>query len=152
MAGPTRQSRRYPVRKRTCSLFVINFKNHEWKDHHAQIVDISRHGVGLESTARMEEGFVWFRDRVGGFRGGVLMWSRQIGEQFRAGIRFVPLSIVEETTVRDQIEHARIHKPLQIPERIIATIMASMTKISGEGYLDASDFVGNLDLDSELQK
>jgi hypothetical protein len=131
---------------------VINFKNHEWKDHSAQIVDISRHGVGLESAARMEEGFVWFRDRVGGFRGGVLMWSRQIGQGFRAGIRFVPLSIIEETAIREQIEHARIHKPLQIPERIIHTIMASMTKISGEGYLDASGLLGDLDLDSELPK
>jgi hypothetical protein len=152
MTGPTRQSRRYPVRKRICSLVVINFKNHEWRDHDAQIVDISRHGVGIESTARMEEGFVWFRDRVGGFRGGVLMWSRQLGERFRSGIRFVPLSILEETTIREQIAHARIHKPLQIPERIIATIMSSMTKISGEGYLDASELVGELDLDPELPK
>jgi hypothetical protein len=100
----------------------------------------------------MEEGFVWFRDRVGGFRGGVLMWTRQVGEQFRAGIRFVPLSIVEETTVREQIEHARTHKPLQIPERIIATIMTSMTKISGEGYLDASELVGDLDPDADPPK
>lgn len=150
MAGPTRQSRRYPVQKRTCTLVVINFKNYEWKDHHARIVDISRHGVGLESTAKMEEGFVWFRDRVGGFRGGVLMWSRHAGDRFRSGIRFVPLSIVEETTIREQLDHARIHKPLQIPERVIATIMASMTKVSGEGYLDASDLLGDLDTDTDL--
>jgi hypothetical protein len=127
-------------------LCVINFKNLGWKDHRARIVDISRHGVGIEASDKMEEGFVWFRDRVGGFRGGVLMWSRQVGDKFRAGVRFVPLSILEETTIRQQLDQTKSRKPLQIPERVIAAIMASMTKVTGEGYLDASELLGDLDV------
>jgi len=129
---------------------MISFKDHHWKEHHARLTDISRHGVGIELPEKLGEGFVWFRDRVGGFRGGVLMWCRPVaGSAFRAGIRFVPLSIVEETTLREQLEQARIHKPLQVPERVVATIMASMTKVAGENYLDASDFLGDLDAETE---
>ena len=129
---------------------MINFRDHHWKEHHARLTDLSRHGVGIEVPEKLEEGFAWFRNRVGGFRGGVLMWCRPAASgTFRAGIRFVPLSIVAETTLREQLEQARIHKPLQVPERIIATIMASMTKVAGENYLDASDLLGDLDAETD---
>jgi hypothetical protein len=128
---------------------MISFKDHHWKEHHARILDLSRQGVGIEVPEKLEEGFVWFRSRVGGARGGVLMWCRPAGGAFRAGIRFVPLSIIEETTLREQLEQARIHKPLRIPERVIATIMMSMTKVASEQYLDASGFLGDLDKETE---
>ncbi|MDA8099256.1 MAG: PilZ domain-containing protein [Nitrospiraceae bacterium] len=152
MGEPARQSRRYTVEQRSSFIVVIDFKNLEWKDHLAKIVDISRTGVGIETAEKLESGFVWFRDRVGGFRGGVMMWCKQTGQKHRAGIRFVPLSIIEETTIRQQLEQARIHKPLQIPERIISTIMASMTKVSGEGYLDASELLGDLDAETDKER
>jgi hypothetical protein len=55
------------------------------------IVDISRSGVCIESNAPMETGFVWFRERIWGQNGGVLLWSKQVGSQYRSGIRFAPL-------------------------------------------------------------
>lgn len=130
---------------------MINFKDHGWKEHHVRLVDLSRQGVGIEVVEKLTEGFVWFRDRVGGFRGGVLMWCHPspAGTAFRVGIRFVPLSIIEETTLREQLEQARIHKPLQVPERVVATIMASMTKVASENYLDAGDLLGDLDAETE---
>ena len=128
----TRQSRRYEVenKRRECSLCVITFKDLAWKDYTAMLMDISRHGAGIESDARIDPGFIWFRDRVGGYKGGVLMWSRQAGQRFRAGIRFIPLSRSEEQFINEQIGLVRANKPLQDPVAVITTIMESLTNSS----------------------
>lgn len=128
----TRKSRRYEVesKQRECSLCVITFKDLAWKDHSALLIDISRHGAGIESDAKIDPGFVWFRDRVGGQKGGVLMWSRAAGQRFRAGIRFVSLTRSEEQFINDQIALVRADKPLQDPVAVITTIMESLTNSS----------------------
>ena len=128
----TRQSRRYQVenKQRECSLCVITFKDLAWKDHSAILMDISRHGAGIDSDTKIDPGFVWFRDRVGGHKGGVLMWSRPAGHRFRAGVRFVPLTRSEEQFISDQIALVRADKPLQDPVAVITTIMESLTNSS----------------------
>ncbi len=127
-----RQSLRYPVAlRRKCTLFVITFKDLTWKESVATLVDISRQGAGMESDERIDPGFVWFRDRIGGFKGGVLMWCRPAGEKHRAGIRFVPLRASEEQMIREQFELIRSHKPMQKPEAVISTIMESFTRTCG---------------------
>lgn len=128
----TRQSRRYQVesKQRECSLCVITFKDLAWKDHTAILIDISRHGAGIDSEARIEPGFVWFRNRVAGHKGGVLMWSRQLDRRFRAGIRFVPLTWSEEQFIDGQIQLVRADKPLKDPVAVITTIMESLTHSS----------------------
>ena len=124
-----RQSIRYPLAvQRDCSLCLITFKDLAWKDHHAQLKDISREGIGIESNQPIDRGFVWFRNRVGGYRGGVLMWSRQAGPNFRAGIQFVALSRSQEQYVQEEVAMVRGHAPLRNPEAIIATIMDSLAK------------------------
>src|SRR5512143_4340150 len=103
MAG-TRQSVNYAVAlRRDCMLCVITFKDLAWKEIKATVVDISRQGVGMESDTRTAPGFVWFRDRLGGFKGGILMWSRRSGNKHRAGIRFVPLTYSEEQFIQEQV-------------------------------------------------
>lgn len=124
-----RQSIRYPLAvQRDCRLCLITFKDLAWTDYHAQLKDISRDGIGIESGQPIDRGFVWFRDRVGGYRGGVLMWSRREGPSFRAGIQFVPLSQAQEQYVQEEVAMVRGHAPLRNPEAIIATIMDSLAK------------------------
>lgn len=129
MMNELRQSNRYPLAvQRECSLCLITFRDLAWMDHKAQLKDISRDGIGIESDQPIERGFVWFRNRVGGYRGGVLLWSRQAGKTFRAGIQFVPLSRSEEMYVQNEVAMVRGHEPLRNPEAIIATIMDSLAK------------------------
>lgn len=124
-----RQAHRSPiVVHRACSLGVIAFKHLEWKDHMARIVDLSRIGVGIESEERIEPGFVWFRDRVGGHKGGILMWSRPQGRKYRSGVRFVSLTHDEEQYVQEQMTQTRSHAPVRDPEAIIMTIIESLKK------------------------
>jgi hypothetical protein len=122
-----RQASRYPLAvQRDCAMCVITFKDLAWKDHVAFLKDISMNGVGVEAETRIDTGFVWFRDRVGGHRGGVLMWSRQVGYNYRAGIQFVPLSRDAEEFVNSQVSLLRDHKPLHDPTAVISMIMKSM--------------------------
>ncbi len=124
-----RQSIRYPLTvQRQCSLSLIIFKDLSWADHTANLKDIGRDGVGIESQQRIDQGFVWFHDRVGGFRGGVLVWSMQQGSNFRAGIQFVPLSLSQENDIEDEVSLMREHAPLRNPEALIATIRDSLAQ------------------------
>jgi hypothetical protein len=136
----TRESRRYTVenKRRECNLCVITFKDLAWKDHSAMLMDISRYGAGIESDGRIDPGFVWFRDRVGGFKGGVLMWSKEVERRHRAGIRFVPLSRSEEKFIDEQIALVRADKPLKDPVAVITTIMESLTHSSATSSPAAS--------------
>ncbi len=120
---------RYPVTAhRDCSMGIITFQQLEWNDHHAQIVDISVVGLGIESRQRIDPGLVWFKERIGGYKSGVLMWSRPCGEGFRAGIKFVPLSRNEESYLQEQALQAVPREPLRDPDRIISAIIESVKK------------------------
>lgn len=122
-----RQAGRYPLAvQRDCAMCVITFKDMAWKDHLAYLKDISANGVGIESEKRIDPGFVWFRDRVGGHRGGVLLWSGRVGYNFRAGIQFLSLSREAEQFVHNEVELLRTHQPLRDPEAIMLTIMESL--------------------------
>jgi hypothetical protein len=125
-----RQVSRYPLAvHRDCAMCIITFKDLSWKDQLAFLKDLSMNGVGVESEKRIDPGFVWFHDRVGGYRGGVMMWSRQVGYHYRAGIEFVPLSREAEQFIQDQVGLLRAHQRLRDPEAVISTIMQSLGKI-----------------------
>ena len=124
-----RDVQRQPISvKRDCVLGIITFKQLEWKDHVAQIVDLSKKGVGVESISHLEPGFVWFRDRVGGYKGGVLVWSKQHGDRYRAGIKFLFLSRDAEQAVQERLARLKPHTPLRDPEEIIANLMESIDR------------------------
>jgi hypothetical protein len=109
--------------KRDCVMGIITFKQLEWKDHVAQIVDLSKKGVGVESTTHLEPGFVWFKDRVAGYKGGILVWSKQRGARYRAGIKFLFLSRDAEQSVQERLARLKPHTPLRDPEEIITTLL-----------------------------
>jgi len=113
------------VENRDCSLGIITLKHFEWKAHVAQLVDLSTKGVGIESNAYLEQGLVWFKDRVGGHKGGVLIWSKQLGAKCRAGIKFLNLSPEEEEYVEERIDQLKPHIPVREPEQIIKTLIES---------------------------
>jgi hypothetical protein len=124
-----RDVQRQPINvKRDCILGIITFKQLEWKDHVAQVVDLSKKGVGIESITHLEPGFVWFKDRVGGHKGGVLVWSKQLGTKYRAGIKFLIMSRDAEQSVQERLARLKPHTPLRDPEKIIATLMGSIDR------------------------
>ena len=125
----TRQSHRYEVvQRRDFTLWVIPFKSLECAIVVAHVVDLSKYGVGIESDQPLEPGFVWFKDRIGGFKGGLLVWGRQKDGKYRAGIKFVALSRDKELLVQERIAMMRPHQPIHNPEVIISTILESMTR------------------------
>jgi len=125
----TRQSHRYHVDKqRDVSLCIIPFKSLVCAVAVAHVVDLSRYGLGIESDQQLEPGFVWFKDRIGGFKGGLLVWAKKVGTKYRAGIKFVPLSRDKELLVQGRIDAIRPLQPLPDPEVIISTILESMTQ------------------------
>jgi len=124
-----RQSHRYEVvQLREFPLCLIPFKSLVSTVMIAHVVDISAKGVGIESAQHLEPGFVWFRDRIGGFKGGLIVWSKQVGSKYRAGVRFVPLTREKELLVQDRITAVRPLEPLHNPEVVIATILEAMTQ------------------------
>jgi hypothetical protein len=116
---------------RDCSLAVIAFRDLRWTDHSAYIVDISTDGVGVVADDRIEPGFVWFRDRVAGHKGGVLTWAKKMGDQYRAGIRFIPLSHDVELRLRHKAEMLGSAEPHRDPVEIISTLVESLKKGKG---------------------
>jgi hypothetical protein len=124
-----RDVQRHPITvKRDCILGIISFKQLEWKDHVAHIVDLSTKGIGVESIAYLEPGFVWFRDRVGGHKSGILVWSKQIGAKYRAGIKFLAISRDAERSVQERLSGSKPHTPVRDPETIVATLMESIDR------------------------
>jgi hypothetical protein len=122
-----RNVRRQPITiRRDCTLGVIAFKQLSWREYVARIVDIHRQGVGIELSTRVEPGFVWFKDRVWGHRGGLLLWSNQIGDRYRAGIKFLPLSPDEERDIQTRVEVSGIRRTIINPEKIITSLIDSL--------------------------
>ena len=141
-----RQSQRQPiVVTRDCSMGIIMFKNFEWADHVVRLADLSRSGVGVESVQSIEPGFVWFKDRVAGHRGGIVVWSRQNGGKFRAGIKLLTLSPDTEKYIQKECGETQSHQPLREPEAIIATLMQSLE--TEEKW----EKIGHFDLDDETE-
>jgi len=125
----TRCVQRQPIIvRRDCSLGIIAFKRLTWSDHIARIVDINRQGVGIEVGSPVEPGFVWFKDRVWGHRGGLLLWSKQVGTGYRAGIKFLSLSLDEERSLQNHLAQSGMHKPLADPEKVVASLIESLKK------------------------
>ncbi len=124
-----RETSRQPITvRRSCGLGVISFKKLEWAEYVVRVVDISGRGVGIESPCPLEPGFVLFWNKLGGHKGGVLLWSRKQGEQYRAGIRFVALSTEDERTLQFWPPCAGQLRPSRSPEDIVAAMMQSMTR------------------------
>lgn len=135
-----RQSHRYEVvQRRDFTLWVIPFKSLECAILVAHVVDLSKYGVGIESDQPLEPGFVWFKDRIGGFKGGLLVWSRQKDGMYRAGVKFVPLSREKELLVQERIAVMRPNQPIHNPEVIISTILESMTQAEPGGQKTPPD-------------
>jgi len=125
----SRNTQRQPINvQRTCSVGIITFKQLEWTSHKVRITDLCKNGVGIESDNKIEPGFAWFKERVGGYRGGVVMWSRKQGDGYRAGVRFLPLTHAEERFVHEQTMLQDHHKPRRIPEEIIESLIGSLTR------------------------
>jgi len=125
----TRQSHRYQVvQRREFPFCIIPFKSLVCTVAVAYVVDLSRYGVGIESGQPLEPGFVWFKDRIGGFKGGLLVWGKKTGTTYRAGIKFVPLPRDKELLVQNRIDAIRPLQPLPNPEALISTILESMTQ------------------------
>jgi hypothetical protein len=124
-----RDVQRQPITvRRDCSLGIIAFKQLTWTDHIARIVDINKLGVGIEVSSCVEPGFVWFKDRVWGYRGGLLLWSKQVGTTYRAGIKFLSLSSDEERSLHHHIVQSGLHRPLADPEKVVASLIESLKK------------------------
>jgi len=113
---------------RSCNLGIVTCGSLERKDHIVRIVDLSVTGVGIESSERLDPGFVWFKDHVGGHKYGVLTWSRKSGGQYRAGISFVTLSRTDELYVQDQVRHTPQVERFPDPHKVIEAIIASVRK------------------------
>jgi len=114
--------------EQACSLGVITYHSREWLDFAVRLKDMSERGVMVESERPLDPGFVWFNDRVGGNKGGVLVWCRKIDQRYLAGIRFVPLSRDEERIIQEQTVHAARHSPHRSPDQIISALIDAMSR------------------------
>ena len=114
-------------------MSVISFKRLDWTDLVVSVVDISPQGAGVEVENRVDPGFVWFSDTVGGRKGGLLMWSKQLGNKFRGGIKFAPLSPDEEQSIQEKLAGSG---QLKDPTVIVDTILESLKKSGVESRWD----------------
>jgi hypothetical protein len=129
-----RHSQRQPIMvKRDCAMDVIKFKQLDRTDHHGHIVDISKSGVGIESNTPMEPGLVLFRDRIWGQHSGVLLWSKQVGTQYRSGIRFVPLPYDAALNADSQSAQSGPREPLKDLEKIVKMMIEYIKEDTGLG-------------------
>ena len=70
---------------------VIQFGKLHRQDITVLGVDISEGGVGIRSDVPLAPGFVWFWRPVGNQKGGMIVWSKKIDNQYRAGVQFLPI-------------------------------------------------------------
>jgi hypothetical protein len=112
------------------SLGVVTFKDTNWADHTARIVDVSESSVRVESDRAIDPGFVWFDDRVRGHKGGLVIWCQPFYGRYRAVMRLVPLTRDEERLIQERTVQSSPHRPHRTPEEIIATLTESMKRRS----------------------
>ena len=123
--------RRYFIAShRTSSVYVIPFNRLSRTTHRVRIVDLSVVGVGIESKERIEPGLACFEEQVGGYKFGVITWSRPSEEGYRAGISFMTLPQEKEQYILDQVRSDRSHTSLRDPEKIIETLLQSIKRES----------------------
>ncbi len=115
------------IRERYCSLRAVSFRNLSCMDQSVKIVDLSITGVGVECEKPLEEGIVWFKDSLYGQKCGHLVWQKQNGIRYRAGIEFISLSRFEEEYLREHVEGAEHGKSLHDPDDIISRVIAHLT-------------------------
>jgi len=125
----TRGIQRYRLTSpRTYSLDVIAFAQPTRTEHIVRIVDFSVVGVGIELAERIEPGLVYFKEPVGGQKFGVLVWSNQRADRYRAGIKFVVLSSEEEEYLLEQIKQPDLDTAPGAPDKIIASLLESIQR------------------------
>jgi len=107
---------------------VIAFAQPTRIEYVVRIVDFSVVGVGIEMAERIEPGLVYFKEPVGGQKFGVLVWSKQRGDRYRAGIKFVVLSSEEEVYLQEQVKQPPLDTVPQAPDKIIASLLESIQK------------------------
>jgi hypothetical protein len=54
-------------------------------------IDISEGGLGIIADVPIAAGFIWFWRNIGRYKGGMIMWSREINGKNRAGIQFLQI-------------------------------------------------------------
>jgi hypothetical protein len=113
---------------RDCPMGVVSFDTFEWTDHTVRIVNLSVLGAGIHSQKRIEPGLIWFKERVGGYKCGILKWSAEIGPPYRAGIEFLSLSRDVEEYLQKQVEQSRPNKIIPDPDHILKTLVTTMNK------------------------
>lgn len=112
---------------RDCPLGVISFDRLVWTDHVVRIINLSVLGAGIESKKRIEPGLVWFKERVGGYKCGVLKWrSEESGPPYQAGIEFLSLPRNVEEYLQEQVKQSRPRKIIPDPDHIIAALITTM--------------------------
>ncbi len=116
------EQRELVTAEKNAALSVIDFRRFDRNDLIASVVDMSPHGIGIEGNDRMEPGFVWFHDKVDGSKGGLLIWSRELGGRYRGGIKLVPLSKEEEEQLDQKFAQGLVRDPLDIAETIFASL------------------------------
>jgi len=114
--------------QRTFSMGVLAFAQPTRTEHVVQIVDFSVVGVGIELAERIEPGLVYFKEPVGGQKFGVLVWSKQRGDRYRAGIKFVVLSSEEEVYLLEQVQQPHRDTAPRAPDKIIASLLESIQR------------------------
>ena len=108
---------------RTESLDVIAFAQPMRTEHVVRIVDFSVVGVGKELAERIEPGLVYFKEPVSGQKWVVLVWSKQRGDRYRAGIKFVVLPSEEEACLLEQIKQPHLDTAPRTPDKIRASLL-----------------------------
>ncbi len=136
MMNEMRQLARQPVAETMDhEMSIISFKRLDWTALMAKVIDRSPQGVGIEARSKVEPGFVWFSEKIEGSRGGLLMWSRQLDEKYRGGIKIVPLSPADEQGVQERLEEAG---QLKDPAIVANAILDSLKKSGGGSIVQAS--------------
>ena len=107
---------------------VFAFAHPTRSEHVVQVLDFSVVGVGIEMAERIEPGLVYFKEPVGGQKFGVLVWSKQRGDRYRAGIKFVVLSSEEELYVLEQVKEPPLDTVPRAPDKTIASLLESIQR------------------------
>ena len=111
-----------------CSSSVVSFKDSNWDDRKAHIVNMTELSVRVESDLSIDPGVVWFNDRVMGHKGGILLWCQKYEERYRSVIRLAPLTREEERLAQVRTLLSGSHRPHRTPEEIIATVTQSLRR------------------------
>jgi hypothetical protein len=113
---------------RECPLGVISFDTFRWTEYMVRIVNLSVLGAGIHAPHRIDPGLVWFKERVCGYKCGILKWSAETGPPYRAGIEFLSLSREVEEYLQKQSEQLLPSRSISDPDHILETLIATVNK------------------------